>query len=98
MTVVRKTFLPETIGEDQPRPGMSAVHSTFSDLDHLSGRLELMAEGLEEGPRNPGHSGSPAKAQAMVSDRMTLLIILLDYKFRDNVTDAVDTGGQIIRG
>ena len=49
MTVVRKMFLPATIGEDQPRPGMSVVHSTFSDFDHLSGRLELMPEGLEEG-------------------------------------------------
>jgi hypothetical protein len=28
---------------------------------------------------------------------MTLLIILLDYKFRENVTDAVGTGGQMIR-
>ena len=56
-------------------------------FDHLSGRLELTAEGLEEGPRNPGHSGSAANAQAMDSDRMTLLMILLDYKFGGNVTD-----------
>ena len=44
-----------------------------------------MAEGLEEGPRKPGHSGSPAKAQAArrKSDAITLLMILLDYKCRE---------------
>jgi len=62
MTVVRKTLLPLTIGEDQPRPGMSAVHSTFSDFDHFSGSLELWAAGLEEGSRKEGHLGSAAKA------------------------------------
>jgi len=40
-----------------------------------------MATGLEEGPRKPGHSGSPAKAQATrKSDAMTLLMILLYYR------------------
>src|ERR1700732_503439 len=62
MTVMRETLLPLTIGEDQPRPGMSVVHSTFSDFDHFSGRLELAAAGVEEGPRKEGHSGSAAKA------------------------------------
>jgi hypothetical protein len=53
----------------------------FDVFDHLSGRLELRAEGLEEGPRKPGHSGSPAKAQgARKSDAMTQFMILLDYK------------------
>jgi len=50
-------------------------------FDHLSGRLELMATGLEEGPRKPGHSGSRAKAHATrKSDAMTLLMILLYYR------------------
>jgi hypothetical protein len=49
-------------------------------FDHVSGRRELTADGLEEGPRKPGHSGSPAKAQATrKSDAMTLFIVLLDY-------------------
>ena len=61
-TVVRKTFLPLTIGEDQPRPGISVVHSTFSDFDHFSGRLELATAGLDEGPRKEGQSESAAKA------------------------------------
>jgi hypothetical protein len=35
---------------------------------------------LEEGPRKPGHSGSPAKAQATrKSDAMTLPMIPLYY-------------------
>src|SRR5882724_6608397 len=76
-------LLPATIGEDQPRPGRVAVHSMLDVFDHLSGRLELMAEGLEEGPRKPGHSGSPAKALAAESNTMTLIIILLDYKCRE---------------
>src|SRR5947209_14553540 len=71
--------LPATIGEDQPRPRTVAVHSMLELFDHVSGRSELMADGLEEGPRNPGHSGSAAKAQANDSDRMTLLIVLLDH-------------------
>jgi hypothetical protein len=38
---------------------------------------------LEEGPRKPGHSRSPAKAQgASKSVAMTLFMILLDYKYR----------------
>ena len=53
MTVVRKTFLPETMGEDQPRPGIAAVHSMLDVVDHFSGRLELVTEGLEVGPRDP---------------------------------------------
>src|SRR5262245_26460630 len=74
-------LLPATIGEDQPRPEREAVHSILEVFDHLMGRLELPAEGLDEGPRNPGHSGSPAKAQAITKrDAMTRCIILLNYK------------------
>jgi hypothetical protein len=35
---VRKTLLPQTIGDDQPTPGMSVAHSTFSVVDQLEGR------------------------------------------------------------
>ena len=80
MTVVRKTLLPLTIGEDQPRPGMSVVHSTFSDFDHFSGRLELATAGLEEGPRKEGHSGSAAKAIeiAKMVARARVMVLLDD--------------------
>jgi hypothetical protein len=76
-------LLPVTMGEDQPRPSRVVVHSMLEVFDHLPGRLELTAEGLEEGQRNPGHSGCAAKAEATDSDRMTLLMILLAYRFRE---------------
>src|SRR5258708_4310990 len=70
--------LPATIGEDHPRPGIGAVHSILEVVDHFSGRLELLAQGLERGPRKPGHSASPAKTQAARnSDAKTFLIVLL---------------------
>ena len=63
---------------------MVAVHSMLEVFDHLSGRLELIAEGLEDGPRKPGHSGSAAEAQAITkSDAVSLLMILFDYEFRE---------------
>jgi hypothetical protein len=85
--VVRKTLLPLTIGEDQPRPGMSAVHSTFSDFDHLSGRLELATEGLEEGPRKEGQSESAAKAiEAVKMIARARVMVLLDDRSQANVS------------
>src|SRR5579871_2523274 len=67
------------MGEDQPRPGRSAVHSMFWVFDQESGRLALVAVGLEEGPRKEGHSGSAAKAEAMVKRvTKTRIIFLLD--------------------
>src|SRR5579864_380757 len=67
------------MGEDQPRPGRSAVHSMFWVFDQESGRLALVAAGLEEGPRKEGHSGSAAKAEAMVKMvTKTRIIFLLD--------------------
>lgn len=72
-----KICLAATMGEDQPRPGIGVAHSMLDVADHLSGRLELLADGLEKGPRKPGHSGSPAKAQAARdSEVMTLLMVL----------------------
>ncbi|HUQ70035.1 MAG TPA: hypothetical protein VM165_10955, partial [Planctomycetaceae bacterium] len=65
VTVVRKMFLPATIGEDQPRPGIAVVHSRLEVLDHLSGSLELLPYGFDNGPRKPGHSGdAPASARS----------------------------------
>src|ERR1017187_2290645 len=89
-------FLPATIGEDQPRPGRVAVHSILEVFDHLSGRSELMVEGLEKGPRKPGHSGSAAKAQATrKSNAMTRLMIVLDYKCSE--TSLMAPPGRFIR-
>src|ERR671912_3022021 len=54
VAAVMKTFVPHTTGDDQPTPGTSATHSTFSVLDHETGRLGLSEIGLESGPRNRG--------------------------------------------
>ena len=79
--------MPLTIGEDQPRPGMSVVHSTFSDFDHFSGRLELATAGLEEGPRKDGHSGSAAKAMEIAKMvARARVMVLLDDRWQANVS------------
>ena len=54
VAAVMKTLVPHTTGDDQPTPGTSATHSTFSVLDHLTGRLGLSETGFESGPRNRG--------------------------------------------
>ena len=56
---VTNTLLPLTMGDDQPRPGMTAFHSTFSVLDQVSGR-RMVDTGFPWGPRNRDHSGASA--------------------------------------
>src|SRR3954466_9547956 len=53
--VVTITWSPQTIGEDQPRPGTSALHPTLMVVDHLSGRLSIAETARPAGPRNCGH-------------------------------------------
>ena len=52
--VVRNTFPFHTIGDDQPMPGISATHSTFSVADQVFGSLGLSLTGSAPGPRNCG--------------------------------------------
>src|SRR5687768_5824598 len=54
VAAVMKTFVPHTTGDDQPTPGTSATHSTFSVLDQVTGRLGLSETGFESGPRKRG--------------------------------------------
>ena len=71
VTVVRKTRLPQTTGLDQPRPGMSVTHSTFSVVLHVSGRFGLSATAaFMVGPRKCGQLSSPSAgwASAAVAD------------------------------
>src|ERR1043165_162868 len=42
------------MGEDQPRPAISAFHATFSLVLQRSGKLEFSATPSEPGPRNCG--------------------------------------------
>src|SRR5688572_28692552 len=61
VTVVRYTLPPVTIGDDQPRPGISCDHSTFSVLDQRSTRRACVPTGFDSGPRNCGHGESWAR-------------------------------------
>src|SRR5262245_35852522 len=54
VAAVMKTRLPHTTGEDQPTPGTSATHSTFSVFDQLTGRFGFSEIGFELGPRKRG--------------------------------------------
>jgi hypothetical protein len=93
VTVVRKTFLPETIGDDHPRPGIAAVHSMLVSVDHFSGRCELAAEGLDVGPRKLGHSGSAAKMAQTAGNSPTmtfLMVSLFDYSCQGPLDGIMD--------
>src|SRR5262249_34049850 len=52
-TVVRKMRRPHTIGDDHPRPGRSAFHTTFFVVLHSSGMPRSSAT-PPDGPRNCG--------------------------------------------
>src|ERR1044072_4784692 len=56
VTVVRYTLPPVTIGDDQPRPGISCDHSTLSVLDQRSASRACVLTGFDCGPRNCGHA------------------------------------------
>src|SRR5262245_37652685 len=50
---------PQTIGDDHPRPAISAVQATLSVADHVSGRSFPSATPVPCGPRNMGQLSSP---------------------------------------
>src|SRR5215204_6988781 len=56
VTVVRYTLPPVTMGDDQPRPGISRDHSTFSVFDQRSASRAWAPTGFDSGPRNCGHA------------------------------------------
>src|SRR5687768_4445270 len=57
---VTNTRSRQTIGDDQPRPGNSTAHATFSVVDHFCGSDDSSATPAPRGPRNWGHSAGPA--------------------------------------
>jgi hypothetical protein len=59
-TVVRKTRLFETMGDDQPRPGISVFQATFSVADQRSGNPGASETPRASGPRNWGQSDRAA--------------------------------------
>ena len=72
VTVVRKTRCPQTTGLDQPSPGTSTTHSTFSVRLHVSGRSGLSGtDAFRVGPRKCGQLSfaSAGRADARVEAR-----------------------------
>src|SRR5258708_2276377 len=72
--VVRKMRLPETIGEECPRPGMGDFQSTFLAELHSSGKFFSSEIPLPAGPR---HCGQSAAWQHSVERRIAMLVRLL---------------------
>src|SRR3954454_8136458 len=62
--VVTIIWSPQTIGEDQPRPGTSARHPTLIVVDHLSGRPSIAETARPAGPRNCGQVRSAGAGAA----------------------------------
>ena len=55
VAAVMNTRFPQTTGDDQPVPGTSTAHSTFSVFDQVNGNFGFSATGFEFGPRKRGH-------------------------------------------
>src|SRR5262245_9098715 len=60
--VVRKIRLPETIGDEWPRPGIAIFQRTFLESLHSSGRSFSAEIAAAPGPRHCGQSPARAKA------------------------------------
>src|SRR6266851_5171231 len=54
ITDVRKIRSPQTTGDDQPLPGISAFHTTLRVALHVSGSAGSSATPVDWGPRNCG--------------------------------------------
>ena len=59
----------QTMGDDQPRPGTSIDHATFSVVDQRSGSDDSSAMPDPDGPRNCGHSEGPVAAVVEAANR-----------------------------
>ena len=69
-TVVRRTRSPQTIGDDQPRPGKSVFQATFSVADQRSGNPSPVATPFEPGPRNCGQFVSALTGKVAAKTRV----------------------------
>src|SRR6185436_6848967 len=61
------TWSPQTIGDDQPRPGTSARHATLIVVDHFVGSVSIDETARPAGPRNCGHTRSGGAGAAGTS-------------------------------
>jgi hypothetical protein len=57
------------MGDDHPRPGISADHSTFSVFPHFSGSRAFVLTGFESGPRNCGQAASSPRTAPVAAIR-----------------------------
>jgi sorbitol-specific phosphotransferase system component IIC len=55
------------MGDDHPRPGISADHSTFSVFPHVSASRAFVLTGFESGPRNCGQAASSPRTSPVAS-------------------------------
>src|SRR6187551_3083520 len=70
IAVVTITWSPHTIGDDQPRPAISARHATLIVVDHLVGSVATDDTARPAGPRNCGQvasTGSGAGTNAVTN-------------------------------
>src|SRR5678816_2672442 len=66
--VVTNTRLPQTIGDECPRPGIAAFHLMFEVGVHVAGRFFSVEIPEPSGPR---HCGQRAASTTVVSDSNT---------------------------
>ena len=82
---VTKMVFPQTIGDDQPRPGISLTQETFSSRDQRVGGdlLEATAEPPE--PRNCGQFSSAPEARSAESRNSTAAPVPIPARFNQLV-------------
>jgi hypothetical protein len=84
------------MGDDQPRPGISAFHATFVAADHCSSRFVLVVVPRASGPRNCGQfaSRATALAEARPPQRVaaTNTLSALDFIFQANKHSSIAIG------
>src|SRR5262249_513323 len=75
MHVVKNTRLPQTMGDDHPRPGTSVFQATFSVADQCSGGWALASEAGCRHDRNCGTlaDGSTLPSMMMKNGSKTMI-------------------------
>src|SRR5512139_3138744 len=91
---VTNTRSPQTMGDDQPRPGTSMDQATLSVFDHRSGSDEPSATPAPCGPRNWGHSVGPPAPMAAVSVSPTSRVTARRRMTGDHTARAVGWDGD----
>src|SRR5215212_5120454 len=89
---VTKTRSPHTIGDDQPRPGRSAVQATCSVVDHDTGSEASSAMPAPFGPRNCGQAGGAAARTAGTSTAPARTRVT-KMRMPDGTADGTGVGG-----